>query len=1005
MIQELVSEQQVLNILEHYAILAMEEAERDLGRRPNPSNKYALSFYRAAIRSETPRPSVVVVLGEGAPICLQSNTCPPTYSDMFERWAALVPEIQKLSQQDRNALHGLICNEGSAGQAPLTVERIAVSLAELGQDIHWEQRLSEDIYNPSYITGPLETSLPFPLGHSYSPVNPNPRLPNTPEPSHDKRFNPVISSHMPVSEVIGQLVRHGCMNVTNELDPDYFGKYANPVAGGGFGDVYRGMLGGKTPVAIKVLSRRMQNVDLEHKEIKRAALELYTWSKCDHPNIARFLGLAVFQGNIAMLSLWMEHGTVVDYIARNPNADRLELCYGTTAGVKYLHSKGIVHGGIKGKNILVSKEGGAVLTDFGDSILQDGSLEFTATITPAGISTRWAAPELFHDSPTASKGSDVYALGMTILVNTVIATIIQNKTPNRPYSEFPDHDAKKNLLWDLLTMCWSGNPKMRPTAEQVYHKLANARPMRELHDRRLPDDTGDLQKLQRLTAPDANTSDFPLESSQLTVSRSDEDSESSDTETFYSGSSELEDLIGVNSLSSSYVPSGNGDQEMDAGAIIGRRDEADSSIEINSPTAGEPSTELDNSTETEYRVGPGISSDANPPSEPIVLPETKANELITEVISCLTQHGCADITHKLDLSSCDDAPIAQGGLSDIYYGKLYDGTPVAIKTVRRRPEKSDEERKHLKRAAEELYVWAKCEHSYVVPLLGLAGFRGRVAMLSEWMDNGDLRSFVGKKTSASKIGSCVELAEALAYLHDRNIVHGDLKGSNVLISDKGSVRLTDFGNATLGNPTLRFTQTQTARNPSMTPRWAAPELFQEGRQSAGADVYAETYTCKHPYSGDTDPQFMFRIFKKEIPNRPAIEFPIDDGPGDALWRLLKRCWAYDPVMRPTARQVLEELREISKLGPEFRGQVAVLPRWMENGDLRSYVMDMCVQVAEALAYLHKTGLVHADLKGANVLVSRAEDMGFTDFGNAVFDEPTLLFAATATNQCMSAVAI
>jgi hypothetical protein len=41
----------------------------------------------------------------------------------------------------------------------------------------------------------------------------------------------------------------------------------------------------------------------------------------------------------------------------------------------------------------------------------------------------------------------------------------------------------------------------------------------------------------------------------------------------------------------------------------------------------------------------------------------------------------------------------------------------------------------LKRVARELYAWSKCKHNNVVQLLGLVVFRGRIAMVSQWMEN------------------------------------------------------------------------------------------------------------------------------------------------------------------------------------------------------------------------------------------------------------------------------
>ena len=52
------------------------------------------------------------------------------------------------------------------------------------------------------------------------------------------------------------------------------------------------------------------------------------------------------------------------------------------------------------------------------------------------------------------------------------------------------------------------------------------------------------------------------------------------------------------------------------------------------------------------------------------------------VIACLADNGCPNITDDLDPASCSPDPISAGGFGDVYYGKLQDGFPVAIKTMR-----------------------------------------------------------------------------------------------------------------------------------------------------------------------------------------------------------------------------------------------------------------------------------------------------------------------------------
>ncbi|KAG6905130.1 hypothetical protein DXG01_004669, partial [Tephrocybe rancida] len=125
-------------------------------------------------------------------------------------------------------------------------------------------------------------------------------------------------------------------------------------------------------------------------------------------------------------TLWMENGDINVYLKKNPVAPRQTLAVNVGNGLTYLHENGIIHGDLKGPNILVDDVGRACLADFGISSISD--LQIVAWTTQSsgtvkGGSTRWQAPELFAigDSDMADEeaeaavkntmASDVYALG------------------------------------------------------------------------------------------------------------------------------------------------------------------------------------------------------------------------------------------------------------------------------------------------------------------------------------------------------------------------------------------------------------------------------------------------------------------------------------------------------------------------------------------------------------------------------------------------------------------
>lgn len=79
---------------------------------------------------------------------------------------------------------------------------------------------------------------------------------------------------------------------------------------------------------------------------------------------------------------------------------------------------------------------------------------------------------------------------------------------------------------------------------------------------------------------------------------------------------------------------------------------------------------------------------------------------------------------------------------------------------------------------------------------------------------------------------------ALAYLHDQNVIHGDVKGGNVLVSAQNKILLCDFG---LAKTTGIVTSSSLAGKGSL--RWQAPELMGEDpTKTCESDVYAFAMT-------------------------------------------------------------------------------------------------------------------------------------------------------------------
>ncbi|CAE6512592.1 unnamed protein product [Rhizoctonia solani] len=208
----------------------------------------------------------------------------------------------------------------------------------------------------------------------------------------------------------------------------------------------------------------------------------------------------------------------------------------------------------------------------------------------------------------------------------------------------------------------------------------------------------------------------------------------------------------------------------------------------------------------------------------------------------LIAKGCIDLSLSLDPRGYSLRPMAGGGLADIWRGQLLNGTRVAVK-VWRDIRLEEDDPKQLKRAMREVYNWSKLVHQNVHQLMGVVMFQGRLGMVSEWMEYGSLREYAKHHACVDRFPLYIQVATGLSYIHDNDMVHGDLKAGNVLVSKDGVIKLSDFGHSVLSECTLVFSETTDLGGGTL--RWMAPELLATPNIESGppkrnkqTDIYA-----------------------------------------------------------------------------------------------------------------------------------------------------------------------
>ncbi|KAF9443485.1 kinase-like protein, partial [Macrolepiota fuliginosa MF-IS2] len=139
---------------------------------------------------------------------------------------------------------------------------------------------------------------------------------------------------------------------------------------GGICDIYKDHHSGQD-LCLKVV--RLFTPEARETALKSLGKEAILWSGLRHPNITPFYGVYYFESRerICLVSPWMDNSNLNTYLMRNPAVPRIPLIHDIISGLEYLHSNHVVHGNLKGVNVLVNASQRACLADFGLSTIRD----------------------------------------------------------------------------------------------------------------------------------------------------------------------------------------------------------------------------------------------------------------------------------------------------------------------------------------------------------------------------------------------------------------------------------------------------------------------------------------------------------------------------------------------------------------------------------------------------------------------------------------------------------
>jgi len=258
-----------------------------------------------------------------------------------------------------------------------------------------------------------------------------------------------------------------------------------------------------------------------------------------------------------------------------------------------------------------------------------------------------------------------------------------------------------------------------------------------------------------------------------------------------------------------------------------------------------------------------------------------------------------------------EAHIGSGGMGLVYRARklLLDRT-VAVKILR--PERACVP-SLLARFLREGKIAASLDHANIVTVFDVGEEGGRYFIVMELVEGTNLLDLVQSKgpvASKDVMSIARQVAEALAYAHERGVIHRDIKPGNILLTKDGAVKVADLG---LARPIREDTEVTNPGQVIGTPVYMAPEQCRSGPIDTRTDLYSLGATLymllagKPPFRADSTAALVHRVVNE--PPRP-LKSAAPETP-DKVVALVQRLMAKHPVARyQTAREVIEAIDEI-----------------------------------------------------------------------------------------------
>jgi serine/threonine protein kinase len=249
-------------------------------------------------------------------------------------------------------------------------------------------------------------------------------------------------------------------------------------------------------------------------------------------------------------------------------------------------------------------------------------------------------------------------------------------------------------------------------------------------------------------------------------------------------------------------------------------------------------------------------------------------------------------------------PFASGTFGSVHRCVWSSGVKAVVKRLRVDGMAID--RRTARMMEKEVNSHFQMDHANVVKMLGASHVSSPPFLVYEDAIHGDLGSYLSSSDENKQhIWTLLyQAALGLAYLHEKGVVHGHLRLSNIVVGADGQAKLSDFGLTT-----TRLVSAKGGGNSSDL-RWRAPECLSR-RPTFASDVHSfamcmiEAATGELPFAYLTDYDVRENVKSGTIPDQP-------DEMSDRVWELVVSMTTVEPAERVGLAQVIDALETLSR---------------------------------------------------------------------------------------------